>query len=120
MFRARRNCSACSCASSFRPRLQRRRPAGAASSGHGKELFANTGCGLCHTPSLTTGNSNVAALRNQSVRLDSRLARPQAIELQASRGDSKYGPSEARAVLGFYKSLSPNDTQDLRNFPRSL
>ena len=44
----------------------------------------------------------------------------QAIELQASRGDSKYGPSEAHAVLGLYKSLSPNDTQDLLNFRRAL
>jgi hypothetical protein len=39
---------------------------------------------------------------------------------QASRGDSKCAPSEAHAVLGLYKSLRSNDTQELRNFPRSL
>ena len=139
-------------------------PGGAASSGYGKDLFANTGCGLRHTPSLTTGNSNVAALRNQSVHRYSDLALhqmgphigddiqqsaaagdesrsaplwglgqrifflhdgrtsdlAQAIELQASRGDSEYGPSEAHAVLGLYKSLIPNGTQDLLNFRRAL
>jgi CxxC motif-containing protein (DUF1111 family) len=49
-------------------------PGGAASIAHGKELFASTGCSLCHTPALTTGNSNVAALRNQSANLYSDLA----------------------------------------------
>jgi len=39
---------------------------------------------------------------------------------QASRGDSKCAAPKAHAVLGLYKSLRPNDTQELRNFPRSL
>jgi CxxC motif-containing protein (DUF1111 family) len=39
-------------------------PGGAASIAHGKEVFASTGCALCHTPSFTTGDSTVAALRN--------------------------------------------------------
>jgi CxxC motif-containing protein (DUF1111 family) len=49
-------------------------PGGAASITHGKQLFAATGCALCHTPGFVTGNSTVAALRNQSVNLYSDLA----------------------------------------------
>src|SRR5262249_3082248 len=35
----------------------------------GKTLFANAGCAFCHTPSFTTGNSMIEALRNQPVNL---------------------------------------------------
>jgi CxxC motif-containing protein (DUF1111 family) len=44
-------------------------PGGATSISNGRSLFVTTGCALCHTPRLTTGNSTVAALRNQSVNL---------------------------------------------------
>jgi CxxC motif-containing protein (DUF1111 family) len=44
-------------------------PGGAASIANGRNLFSSTGCALCHTPTLTTGNSAVAALRNQSANL---------------------------------------------------
>jgi CxxC motif-containing protein (DUF1111 family) len=44
-------------------------PGGAASIANGRNLFSSTGCALCHTPTLTTGNSVVAALRNQSANL---------------------------------------------------
>src|SRR2546427_11441382 len=33
---------------------------------NGRQLFSNTGCALCHTPTLTTGNSTVAALNAQT------------------------------------------------------
>jgi CxxC motif-containing protein (DUF1111 family) len=139
-------------------------PGGAASILHGKQVFAHTGCALCHTPSMTTGNTTVAALRNQNVGLYSDLALhhmgPQladdiqqgaaqgdefrtaplwglgqrvfflhsgqtdnlvrAIELHASRGDSKYVASEANAVVEHFNDLNPNDAQDLLNFLRSL
>jgi CxxC motif-containing protein (DUF1111 family) len=49
-------------------------PGGADSIGRGKQLFASTGCGLCHTPQLKTGNASVAALKNQAVNLYSDLA----------------------------------------------
>jgi CxxC motif-containing protein (DUF1111 family) len=49
-------------------------PGGAASIAHGREVFASTGCALCHTPGFATGDSTVAALRNQSVNLYSDLA----------------------------------------------
>jgi len=44
-------------------------PGGATSIANGKSLFSSIGCALCHTPTLTTGNSAVAALRNQPANL---------------------------------------------------
>ena len=46
----------------------------AASITNGSSLFASTGCALCHTPTLSTGNASVAALRNKAVNLYSDLA----------------------------------------------
>jgi CxxC motif-containing protein (DUF1111 family) len=48
-------------------------PGGADSIARGRKLFDNVGCALCHTPTLHTGNSNVAALRNRAVNLYSDL-----------------------------------------------
>jgi CxxC motif-containing protein (DUF1111 family) len=48
-------------------------PGGAPSIGRGRTLFSSVGCALCHTPTLNTGNTSVAALRNQAVNLYSDL-----------------------------------------------
>jgi CxxC motif-containing protein (DUF1111 family) len=48
-------------------------PGGADSIARGRNLFSSTGCALCHTPTLSTGNATVAALRNQAVNLFSDL-----------------------------------------------
>jgi CxxC motif-containing protein (DUF1111 family) len=48
-------------------------PGGAASIANGRSLFQAVGCALCHTPTLYTGNSAVAALSNKPVRLFSDL-----------------------------------------------
>jgi CxxC motif-containing protein (DUF1111 family) len=48
-------------------------PGGTPSILRGKATFTNVGCALCHTPSFTTGNTAVAALRNQPVNLYSDL-----------------------------------------------
>ncbi len=40
---------------------------------NGKSLFSAVGCAYCHTPTLKTGNSTVAALRNKDVNLYSDL-----------------------------------------------
>jgi len=48
-------------------------PGGVESIARGRKLFAEIGCALCHTPTLNTGNSAVAALRNQPVNLFSDL-----------------------------------------------
>jgi len=52
-------------------------PAAAAatsSTANGSQLFRSIGCGQCHTPTLTTGNSTVEALRNKTANLFSDLA----------------------------------------------
>ena len=49
-------------------------PGGANSITEGRNTFVNIGCGLCHTPQLTTGNTMVVALRNKQVNLFSDLA----------------------------------------------
>ena len=48
-------------------------PGGSDSIGRGRDTFSNVGCALCHTPSLKTGNSGVAALRNKTATLYSDL-----------------------------------------------
>lgn len=48
-------------------------PGGRQSINNGRTLFSTTGCALCHTPSLQTGNSTIAAFRYQSVNLYSDL-----------------------------------------------
>jgi len=40
----------------------------------GRKLFEDTGCALCHTPTLHTGKSSVAALQEKEVNLFSDLA----------------------------------------------
>ncbi|HVY82589.1 MAG TPA: di-heme oxidoredictase family protein [Steroidobacteraceae bacterium] len=49
-------------------------PGGANSIIQGRNNFVNIGCALCHTPSLTTGNATVLALRNKQANLFSDLA----------------------------------------------
>jgi CxxC motif-containing protein (DUF1111 family) len=48
-------------------------PGGADSIARGRNLFSDTGCVLCHTPTLNTGNAAVAALRNKPANLFSDL-----------------------------------------------
>jgi CxxC motif-containing protein (DUF1111 family) len=55
------------------PKPSADQPGGAASISRGRGTFATVGCGLCHTPSLRTGNATVAALRDQPVNLFSDL-----------------------------------------------
>ncbi len=49
-------------------------PACSASVNNGRKLFNMIGCAACHTPSLTTGLSPIAALNKQQVNLFSDLA----------------------------------------------
>jgi CxxC motif-containing protein (DUF1111 family) len=49
-------------------------PGGNASIAEGFNAFVNIGCAQCHTQQLRTGNSTVAALRNQNVRAFSDVA----------------------------------------------
>jgi CxxC motif-containing protein (DUF1111 family) len=49
------------------------KPGGADSINRGREAFGNTGCALCHTPSMKTYNAAVASLRGQTANLFSDL-----------------------------------------------
>ena len=49
-------------------------PGGSDSIGRGLAAFNQAGCGLCHTPALTTGNAPIAALRGKVANLFSDLA----------------------------------------------
>jgi CxxC motif-containing protein (DUF1111 family) len=60
--------------SAFMRLLDQPKPATTASNSPGRATFTNIGCALCHTPSLMSGNSTVAALRHQQVNLFSDLA----------------------------------------------
>jgi CxxC motif-containing protein (DUF1111 family) len=48
-------------------------PGGAGSIANGRMLFRTIGCAMCHTPTLVTGNSPIAALANQPAHLFSDL-----------------------------------------------
>src|SRR3954467_10421354 len=49
-------------------------PGGSASIQRGAAAFTSVGCSMCHTPSLKSGNTTVAALANKTVNLYSDLA----------------------------------------------
>jgi CxxC motif-containing protein (DUF1111 family) len=55
------------------PKPSQDTPGGVQSIGRGRSLFSGTGCALCHTPTMHTGHSTVAALRNKPVNLYSDL-----------------------------------------------
>ena len=139
-------------------------PGGSSSIGRGRQQFTNVGCALCHTPTLKTGNTTVAALANKNANLFSDLALHamgpgladdilqgaargdefrtsplwglgkrifflhdgrtsdllDAIRAHRSDGNSKFGPSEANAVIDKFNRLDENEKQDLLNFLRSL
>ena len=74
-------------------------PGGADSIAAGRGLFTRIGCTLCHTPALKTGNSSVAALRNQWVNLYSDLlVHDMGPELADGISQGQAGPSEFRTA----------------------
>jgi len=74
-------------------------PGGSASIGRGRNAFASIGCALCHTPTLHTGNSKVAALRNQPVNLYSDLSvHNMGRKLADGISQGQAGPAEFRTA----------------------
>jgi CxxC motif-containing protein (DUF1111 family) len=74
-------------------------PGGAPSIASGKNVFNAVGCTLCHTPSFTTGNSAVAALRNQPVALYSDLlVHDMGVGLADGVSQGQAGPREFRTA----------------------
>jgi CxxC motif-containing protein (DUF1111 family) len=74
-------------------------PGGATSIANGKSLFSSIGCALCHTPTLRTGNSAVAALRNQPANLFSDvLVHDMGAGLADGVSQGQAGPREFRTA----------------------
>jgi CxxC motif-containing protein (DUF1111 family) len=75
-------------------------PGGADSIASGRKLFTDTGCALCHTPTLHTGNNAaVTALNNQSVNLFSDLlVHDMGPRLSDRITQGQAGPSEFRTA----------------------
>ncbi len=74
-------------------------PGGATSIANGKSLFSAIGCALCHTPTLNTGNTTVAALRNQPVNLFSDLlVHDMGVGLADGVSQGQAGPREFRSA----------------------
>jgi CxxC motif-containing protein (DUF1111 family) len=72
-------------------------PGGVTSIANGKAAFSTIGCALCHTPSMTTGNSTVRALRNQPVNLYSDLlVHDMGAQLADGISQGQAGPREFR------------------------
>jgi CxxC motif-containing protein (DUF1111 family) len=74
-------------------------PGGADSIARGRKVFTDTGCALCHTPSFTTGNSTVAALRYKPVNLFSDLLiHDMGVGLADGVSQGQAGPREFRSA----------------------
>jgi len=74
-------------------------PACSASVINGRKLFTLIGCAACHTPSLTTGRSPVAALNQQQANLFSDLAvHHMGTQLADSVTQGSAGPDEFRTA----------------------
>jgi len=74
-------------------------PGGSTSITNGSKLFNDVGCALCHTPSMTTGNASIQALRNQTVNLYSDLLdHDMGVGLADGVSQGEAGPREFRSA----------------------
>ena len=74
-------------------------PGGSTSIQRGRWQFTMVGCALCHTPTLLTGNSTVAALRNRNANLYSDLlVHDMGPELADGISQGQAGPREFRTA----------------------
>jgi CxxC motif-containing protein (DUF1111 family) len=74
-------------------------PGGSTSIAAGRTVFNNVGCVHCHTASFTTGNTAVAALRNQPVNLFSDLlVHDMGVGLADGVSQGEAGPREFRSA----------------------
>jgi len=70
-----------------------------ASIDRGRALFTSVGCALCHTPSMTTGSSPIAALRYQTANLYSDLlTHDMGVGLADGVTQGQAGPREFRTA----------------------
>jgi CxxC motif-containing protein (DUF1111 family) len=81
------------------PRPSTSAPGTTASLANGRAVFNSVGCVYCHTPSFTTGNAAVAALRNQPVNLYSDLLiHDMGVGLADGVSQGEAGPREFRTA----------------------
>jgi CxxC motif-containing protein (DUF1111 family) len=74
-------------------------PGGSESIARGRALFESTGCALCHTPTLRTGDTTVLALRGQDANLFSDLLlHHMGVELADGVRQGQAGPQEFRTA----------------------
>jgi CxxC motif-containing protein (DUF1111 family) len=74
-------------------------PGGATSIAAGRAIFNAVGCAFCHTPSFTTGNSAIAALRHKPVNLYSDLlVHDMGVGLADGVSQGQAGPREFRSA----------------------
>ena len=74
-------------------------PGGKPSIDSGRSLFNSTGCALCHTPSMQTGNASVPALANKTVNLFSDLLiHDMGVGLSDGVSQGQAGPREFRTA----------------------
>ena len=74
-------------------------PGGSWSISRGRQRFSDVGCALCHTPSYTTGNSPIAALRYKQVNLFSDLlVHDMGVGLADGVTQGEAGPREFRTA----------------------
>ena len=65
----------------------------------GRTVFTSTGCAFCHTPTLTTGNSKIAALATKAVNLYSDLlVHDMGVGLSDGVSQGEAGPREFRTA----------------------
>jgi CxxC motif-containing protein (DUF1111 family) len=71
----------------------------ASSISNGQKIFSLLGCALCHTPTLTTGNSTIASLNKKSVNLFSDLlVHDMGMGLADGVSQGQAGPREFRTA----------------------
>ena len=74
-------------------------PGGSASISRGSSVFDTVGCALCHTRTMTTGNSSIGALRNKPVNLFSDLlVHDMGVGLADGVSQGESGPREFRSA----------------------
>jgi CxxC motif-containing protein (DUF1111 family) len=81
------------------PQPSQTEPGGPQSIANGRNIFKTTGCALCHSETLTTGNSTIPQLSNQTAHLYSDLALHQMgpnLDDGISQGQAK--PNEFRTA----------------------
>ena len=91
--------------------VPKRRPAAEEAERNGAELFLSSGCAACHTPTQSTGESDIGALSNQTIHpFTDLLLHDMGEGLSDGRPDFDAGPTEWRTAplwgIGLYGEVN--------------